>query len=100
MSHLMHLEIYVRGFRMKKYLKIISIKSDHRGEFENGLFKHFFEEKGISHNFSCPRTLQQHGVVERKNRTLQEMVRTLLSEFGIQNYFLGRSCMYSMLHSE
>ena len=29
----------------------------------------FFNENGISHDFSCPRTPQQNGVVERKNRT-------------------------------
>jgi len=28
--------------------------------------KHFFDKKGISHNFSCARTPQQNGVVERK----------------------------------
>ena len=38
-------------------------------------------------NFSCPRTPQQNNVVERKNRSLQEMIRTLISEFGTQNYF-------------
>ncbi|GJS63391.1 retrovirus-related pol polyprotein from transposon TNT 1-94 [Tanacetum coccineum] len=31
-------------------------------------------------NFSAPRTPQSNGVVERKNRTLQEMSRTMLNE--------------------
>ena len=35
---------------------------------------------------SCPRTPQQNGVVERKNRTLQEMVRTMISEYGLPQY--------------
>ena len=55
----------------EKESKIISVKSDHGGEFENTFFKNFFDENGITHNFSCARTLQQNGVVERKNRTLQ-----------------------------
>ena len=42
--------------------------------------KNFFYENGISHNFSCLRIPQQNGVVERKNRSLQEMARTLISE--------------------
>jgi len=41
--------------------------------FENAEFKSFYEKNGIFQNFSSPRTPQQNGVVERKNRTLQEM---------------------------
>ena len=32
----------------------------------------------ISRNFSAPRTPQQNGVVESKNRTLEDMARTML----------------------
>ena len=41
----------------------------------------------INHNFSAPRTPQQNGVVERKNRTLQEMARTMLNENNLPKYF-------------
>ena len=46
------------------------IHSDHGKEFENKQFEEFCDEVGITHNFSAPRTPQQNGVVERKNRTL------------------------------
>ena len=36
---------------------------------------------------SAPRTPQQNGVVERKNRTLQEFVRSMLNEYGLPKYF-------------
>ncbi|XP_021741922.1 uncharacterized protein LOC110708121 [Chenopodium quinoa] len=36
------------------------------------------KEQGLSHNFSAPRTPQKNGVVERKNRTLEDMARTML----------------------
>ncbi|KAK0594125.1 hypothetical protein LWI29_032791 [Acer saccharum] len=35
-------------------------------------------KKRVSHEFSAPRTPQQNGVVERKNRVLQEMARVML----------------------
>ncbi|XP_012850949.1 PREDICTED: uncharacterized protein LOC105970659 [Erythranthe guttata] len=35
--------------------------------------------KRISHEFSAPKTPQQNGVVERKNRTLQEMARVMMN---------------------
>src|SRR3978361_198515 len=41
-------------------------------------FIEFCEERGIDHQFSSPRTTQQNGVVERKNRTLEDMARTML----------------------
>ena len=68
-------------------------------EFENEPFEAFCEKYGILHEFSSPRTPQQNGVVERKNRTLQEMARTMIhKQFG--KTFLGRSCEYSVLCPE
>ncbi|GKA01266.1 retrovirus-related pol polyprotein from transposon TNT 1-94 [Tanacetum coccineum] len=60
---------------------IVSIRTDHGREFDNGVqFGEFCNANGITHNFSAPRTPQSNGVVERKNRTLQEMSRTMLNE--------------------
>ncbi|GKB85672.1 retrovirus-related pol polyprotein from transposon TNT 1-94 [Tanacetum coccineum] len=43
-------------------------------EFDNEVqFGEFCNANGITHNFSAPRTPQSNGVVERKNRTLQEI---------------------------
>ena len=70
-----------------KNLSVISIRSDHGTEFENQYFDHFCTKHGIDHNFSAPRTPQQNGVVERKNRTLEEMSRTMLCEGNLPKYF-------------
>ena len=43
--------------------------------------------KGISQQFSAPRTPQQNGVVERKNKTLIEAGRTMLVEANLPTYF-------------
>jgi len=65
----------------------VSIRSDHGGEFQNEKFEHFCEKHGINHNFSAPRTPQQNGVVERKNRSLEELARTMLNENSLPKYF-------------
>ena len=39
------------------------------------------------HDFSCPRTPQQNGVVERKNKTLQEMARNMINETNVAKIF-------------
>jgi len=78
---------FCKRVQNEKSSNIITVRSDHGGEFENASFKTFFDENGIKHNFSCARTPQQNGVVERKNRTLQEMARTMLNESNVENYF-------------
>ena len=69
---------FCKRIQSEKDTSIISIRSDHGKEFENQHFESFCEENGISHNFSCPRTLQQNRVVERRNKSLQEMAKVML----------------------
>ena len=61
-----------------KRVKIYQIRSDHGTEFENSYMESFCIRSGISQEFSAPITPQQNGVVERKNRVIQEMARAML----------------------
>jgi len=87
--------------RVKKGKKnlIFSIKSDRGGEFINHSFITYCEEHGIKHELSCPRTSLQYRVVKRKNCTLQEMVRTMINEYGLPQYLwaeaVNTSCYIS-----
>jgi hypothetical protein len=67
-------------------LRIKKIRSDNGTEFKNSQIEGFLEE-GIKHEFSSPYTPQQNGVVERKNRTLLDMARTMLDEYKTQDQF-------------
>ncbi|GJW89335.1 retrovirus-related pol polyprotein from transposon TNT 1-94 [Tanacetum coccineum] len=83
-----HFEILSKKIQNQKGCPIISIRTDHGREFDNEVqFGAFCDANGITHNFSAPRTPQSNGVVERKNRTLQEMSRTLLNEQSIPQKF-------------
>ena len=77
----------VKVLQNQKDLKIACIRSDHGGEFENHDFENFCDKHGIEHNFSAPRTPQQNGVVERKNRSLVELARTMLNDMDLPKYF-------------
>nr|GEZ46911.1 ribonuclease H-like domain-containing protein [Tanacetum cinerariifolium] len=51
-------------------LKVKIIRSDNGTEFKNNDLNQFCGMKGINREFSVPRTPQQNGIAERKNRTL------------------------------
>jgi hypothetical protein len=68
-------------------LRIKKIRSDNGTEFMNSQIEGFLEEEGIKHEFSSPYTPQQNGVVERKNRTLLDMARTMLDEYKTPDRF-------------
>ncbi|KAI3758362.1 hypothetical protein L6452_05922 [Arctium lappa] len=56
------------------------IRYDNGTEFKNHDLNSFCEEKGIERQYSAPRTPQQNGVAERRNRTLIEAARSLLAD--------------------
>jgi transposase InsO family protein len=71
-------------------LRIKNIISDNGTEFKNSQIEGFLEEEGIKHEFSSPYTPQQNGVVERKNRTLLDMARTMLDEYKTPDRFWAK----------
>nr|GEV16347.1 hypothetical protein [Tanacetum cinerariifolium] len=57
----------------------VRVRTDNGTEFKNKALAKFFDEVGITQQFSAARTPQQNGVVERRNRTLVEAARTMLT---------------------
>jgi hypothetical protein len=78
---------FLRWAQNKFGLRIKKIRSDNGTEFKNSQIEGFLEEEGIKHEFSSPYTPQQNGVVERKNRTLLDMARTMLDEYKTLDQF-------------
>jgi hypothetical protein len=68
-------------------LRIKKTRSDNGTKFKNSQIEGFLEEEGIKHEFSSPYTPQQNGVVERKNRTILDMARTMLDEYKTPDWF-------------
>ena len=63
-------------------VKIKKIRSDNGKEFDNTNIEEYCDEVGIKHEFSSTYTPLQNGVVERKNRTLITLARTMLDEYN------------------
>ena len=67
--------------------KIKKIRSDNGKEFDNTNIHEYCDEIGIKHEVSATYTPQQNGVVERKNRTLITLARTMIDEYNTPERF-------------
>ena len=74
------------------------IRSDNGGEFTSNEFNGFCEIHGIKRQFSAAKTPQQNGVVESKNRIVQEAGRTMLNEAKLLNSF-WREAVYTTVYT-
>ena len=68
-------------------LKVKKVRSDNGSEFRNTRVEKWCGEKGIKHEFSTKYTPEQNGLVERKNRILIDMARSMLSEYNVSDRF-------------
>nr|GEW41268.1 hypothetical protein [Tanacetum cinerariifolium] len=71
---------FITGLENQLSLKVKVIRSDNGTEFKIFDLNQFCGIKGIKREFSVPRTPQQNGIAERKNRTLIEAARTMLAD--------------------
>jgi transposase InsO family protein len=63
------------------------MRSDRGGEFTSKEFKKFCDENGIRRPLTIPYSPQQNGIVERKNRTILNMARSMLKSKNLPKEF-------------
>jgi hypothetical protein len=63
------------------------LRSDNAKEYTSSSFASYLSKKGIIHQTSCAHTLQQNGVVERKNCHLLDVVSCLLIHIHVPKHF-------------
>lgn len=73
--------------------KIKILRSDRGGEYESKDFAEFCSLNGIIHQTTAPYTPQQNGVAERKNRTLKNMINSMLITSGAPHNLWGEACL-------
>ncbi|GJT36028.1 retrovirus-related pol polyprotein from transposon TNT 1-94 [Tanacetum coccineum] len=71
--------------------KIKILRFDRGGEYESNNFSEFCSMFGILHQTTAPYTPQQNGVAERKNRTLKNMMNSMLITSGAPHSLWGES---------
>lgn len=68
-----------------KNIKVL--RTDNGGEYTSKEFENYLKKEGIKHEYTVPKTPEQNGVAERMNRTLVEMVRSMLSDSKLPKKF-------------
>ena len=63
--------------------KIKTLRTDRGREYLSDEFKVLCEEKGIIRQLTIPGTPQQNRVAERRNRTLLDMVRSMMAQANL-----------------
>ena len=69
--------------------KIKWLRSDRGGEYFSNDFFEFCAEHGIIHERTLPYSPQSNRIVERKNRTLTELVNAMLETAGLSKEWWG-----------
>ncbi|GJS14631.1 retrovirus-related pol polyprotein from transposon TNT 1-94 [Tanacetum coccineum] len=69
------------------HARVTTVGTDKGTEYLNKTLHAYFTKEGIRHETSTTRTPEQNGVVERRNRTLVEAARTMLSAAKVPLFF-------------
>ena len=71
----------------QKKKKLKAVRSDRGGEFRSKEFKELCDKQGIKREYTIPGTPQQNGVVERHNRSFQQMEISMMNERNISQVY-------------
>jgi transposase InsO family protein len=92
-------KIFIKRIHNEFETTIKKVRSDNRSEFKNTRVDNLCDDFGIRHQFLARYTPQSNGLVDRKNRTLIDMARSMLSEYNVSYLFcaeaINTACYYS-----
>ncbi|KAI3818795.1 hypothetical protein L1987_12613 [Smallanthus sonchifolius] len=72
------------------------LQTDRGDEFTSHIFNEFCRNEGIQRQLTAPYTPQQNGVVERRNRTVVEITRSLLKSMSVPEVLWGEAVRHSV----
>ncbi|KAK8935837.1 hypothetical protein KSP39_PZI013998 [Platanthera zijinensis] len=86
-----HFTIFKAQVEKQLGREIKTLRSDRGGEFLSREFNTFCQDNGILRELTAPASPQQNGVVERRNRTIVEMMRAMLIQKSLPKGFWGEA---------
>nr|GFC82854.1 retrovirus-related Pol polyprotein from transposon TNT 1-94 [Tanacetum cinerariifolium] len=82
---------FIKKTHVNLQLQVQHVRTNNGTEFKNKTLAKFFDEFVITQQFSAVRTPQQNGVVERRNKTLVEAARTMLTFANLPSFLLAEA---------
>ncbi|KAK2574690.1 hypothetical protein KPH14_012973, partial [Odynerus spinipes] len=82
-----HIKRYIARVELETGKRVRRFRSDNGKEYCNKDVKLYFEEKGVKHEKSNVETPQMNGIAERTNRTLLDLVRSMLRSAHLPQKF-------------
>ena len=80
--------------------KLKTIRTDNGGEYTSAEYTMYLKKEAVRHEFTVPKTPQQNGVAAQTNRTLVEVVRSMLSDVKLSKRFWAEALSTTMyLHN-
>jgi hypothetical protein len=73
--------------------KIKILRTDNGGEYTSKEFVGFCKSAGIRSELTVPHNPQQNGVAERNNKSIEEIVKSLLNDQGLSMFLWGEEAM-------
>jgi transposase InsO family protein len=82
---------FIKGIHNEFETTIKRVRSNNGSEFKNTRIDELCDDFGIRHQFLAKYTLQSNDLVERKNRTLIDVARSMLSEYSVSQSFWAKA---------
>lgn len=82
-----YFKLFKRKVEIETGKNIKCLRTDRGGEYTSNEFSDFCKEEGIRRQLTTAYTPQQNGIAERKNRTVMNMVRSMLSSRKVPKVF-------------
>jgi transposase InsO family protein len=81
---------FIKDIHNEFEITIKRVRSDNGSEFKNTRINELCDDFGIRHQLLAKYTSHSNGLVERKNRTLIDMARSMLSEYIVSQSFWAK----------
>ena len=82
-----HFKIFKKMVETETEKHIKGLRTDRGGEYISTEFSNYCKEQGIRRQLTTPYTPQQNGIAERKNRTVMNMVRSMIANKKVPRVF-------------
>nr|GEX74087.1 hypothetical protein [Tanacetum cinerariifolium] len=70
-------------------VKVKTLRTDRGGEFNSKAFTKYCDDTGLKRHFTAPYSPQQNGVMERRNRSVIKMARSVMKSIEVPDTLWG-----------